>query len=202
MPVATTAQVADRATTDSLGIFTLFEVPVGSYLMAVDSAALGDSLSVIDETPVAVAFGDTSQVNVGVSYPVLTLDDALGATVGGLLLEHRPGGVDSSPDVRSEARATEARARAHRHAVDRIDELARSQAVYGREVRYGLWVDDPESEPASGLRIPVSDAVIEVHVADETDPDAIKGILALFGEERVKVITKSRLGWLEERTYK
>ena len=77
-----TAQVADRATTDSLGVFTLFDVPVGSYRMALDSTALGDSLSVVGGGNVTVAVGDTALVNVGATYPVLTLEEALGATVG------------------------------------------------------------------------------------------------------------------------
>ncbi len=79
---ATTAQVADRATTDSLGVFTLLDVPVGSYLISLDSAALSDSLAVLDDAPVTVAVGDTARIDVGVSYPILTLEEALEATVG------------------------------------------------------------------------------------------------------------------------
>ena len=79
---ATTAQVADRATTDSLGVFTLLDVPVGSYLISLDSAALSDSLAVLDDVPVTVAVGDTARIDVGVSYPILTLEEALGSTVG------------------------------------------------------------------------------------------------------------------------
>ena len=41
---ATTGQVADRVTTDSLGVFTLLDVPVGSYLISLDSVALSDSV--------------------------------------------------------------------------------------------------------------------------------------------------------------
>ena len=79
---ATTAQVADRATTDSLGTFTLFDVPVGSYLISLDSIVLSDSLAVLEDAPVTVAVGDTARVNVGVSYPIVTLEEALGSTVG------------------------------------------------------------------------------------------------------------------------
>ena len=79
---ATTGQVADRATTDSLGVFTLFEVPVGSYLISLDSAALSDSVAVLDDSPVTVSVGDTARVDVGVSYPILTLEEALASTVG------------------------------------------------------------------------------------------------------------------------
>ena len=79
---ATTGQVSDRATTDSLGVFTLVDVPVGSYLISLDSAALSDSLATLDDAPVTVAVGDTARVNVGVSYPILTLEEALESTVG------------------------------------------------------------------------------------------------------------------------
>lgn len=78
----TTGQVADRATTDSAGVFTLVEVPVGSYSLSLDSVALGDSIAVLDLGPVTVAVGDTALVNVGVSYPVLSLEEALASTLG------------------------------------------------------------------------------------------------------------------------
>lgn len=79
---ATTGQVADRATTDSLGVFTLLDVPVGSYLISLDSVALSDSVAVLDESPVTVLAGDTARIDVGVSYPIVTLEEALGSTVG------------------------------------------------------------------------------------------------------------------------
>lgn len=82
LTTASTAQVADMATTDSVGVFTLLEVPVGSYLISLDSAALSDSLSVVTEMAVTVAVGDTALVNVGASYPVLTLEEALDGTIG------------------------------------------------------------------------------------------------------------------------
>ena len=72
---------------------------------------------------------------------------------------------------------------------------------YEREVRYVLWVEDPDPREEPGLRIPIGDAVSEVHVADDTDREVTERILSCVGEERVKVITKSRLGWLEERAY-
>ena len=79
---ATTAQVTDLVTTDSLGVFILFDVPIGSYLISLDSAALGDSLDVLEELSVTVALGDTTLVNVGASFPILTLEEALTAPIG------------------------------------------------------------------------------------------------------------------------
>ena len=80
---STTAEVVDLATTDSLGVFTLFEVPVGSYRLTLDSAALGDSLEVLGaNNPITVALGDTSLVNLGVTFPQLSLEEALAASAG------------------------------------------------------------------------------------------------------------------------
>jgi uncharacterized repeat protein (TIGR01451 family) len=78
-----TAQVVDLATTDSLGAFSLFAVPVGQYRLSLDSAVLSDSLEVLDlGDPVSVALGDTSLVNLGVSYLSLTIEEVLRATPG------------------------------------------------------------------------------------------------------------------------
>ena len=76
-------EVVDLATTDSIGAFALFEVPVGTYRLSIDAAALGDSLEVAGSNdPITVALGDTSLVNLGASYPILTIEEMANATVG------------------------------------------------------------------------------------------------------------------------
>ncbi len=78
-----TSEVVDLATTDSLGAFTLFEVPVGTYRLSLDSTTLGDSLEVLgSDDPITVALGDTSLVILGASFAALSLAEALLAPVG------------------------------------------------------------------------------------------------------------------------
>ena len=77
------ASVVQLATTDSLGSFTLFEVPVGSYRLSIDSAAVGDSLEVLGGgEPIPVALGDTTLVNLGVTYPTRTIGEIPSLPVG------------------------------------------------------------------------------------------------------------------------
>jgi uncharacterized repeat protein (TIGR01451 family) len=78
-----TSTVVDQETTDSLGIFVLSDVPVGSYHVRIDAATLGDSLQPLGtSTDVTVELGDTTPLSLGVSYPTLTLAEALAAAPG------------------------------------------------------------------------------------------------------------------------
>ena len=78
-----TADVIDQATTDTLGVFILEEVPVGSYTLGLDAAALGDSLELLGSSdPITVAIGDTTVVNLGATYEVLSMSEALAAPLG------------------------------------------------------------------------------------------------------------------------
>ena len=80
---STSAAVVQLATTDSAGAFTLFEVPVGSYRLSVDADAVGDSLEVLGGgVPIVVELGDTSLVNLGVSYPTRTIEEIATEPVG------------------------------------------------------------------------------------------------------------------------
>ena len=78
-----TQQVVDEATTDSLGIFLMTDVPVGAYTLEVAAAALGDSLVALAAgRSVTVKVGDTTPVVLGVSYPYLTLEEVRAAAAG------------------------------------------------------------------------------------------------------------------------
>jgi uncharacterized repeat protein (TIGR01451 family) len=77
------SEVVQLATTDSVGAFTLFEVPVGTYRLALDSAAVGDSLEVLgDNELISIALGDTSLINLGVTYPTRTIEEITLESVG------------------------------------------------------------------------------------------------------------------------
>lgn len=72
-----------EAETDSIGLFILEDVPVGTYTLGLDSAVLGDSLTTLGSGgPVAVALGDTTRLDLGASYPRLTLEEVRAATPG------------------------------------------------------------------------------------------------------------------------
>jgi len=73
---------------------------------------------------------------------------------------------------------------------------------YEREIRYVVEIDPAEVGNAAGLRVPIGDAITEVQVADDTDKLIGSRVLAILGDERVRLITKSRRGWLEERPYR
>lgn len=77
------ASLVQVATTDSLGSFVLFDVPVGSYRLSVDSAAVSDTLEVLGGgVPVTVALADTDTVNIGVTYPTRTIEQIASEPLG------------------------------------------------------------------------------------------------------------------------
>lgn len=67
-----------RATTAADGSFRLTNIPVGTYVVIVDSASVGDSAQVLDDVPVSVTVlpGDTVAFQGAVSYPVYTIAEA------------------------------------------------------------------------------------------------------------------------------
>jgi uncharacterized repeat protein (TIGR01451 family) len=70
-------------TTGANGLYVITAVPVGTHALALESRVLGDSLVALGPTAtVTVALGDTAQVNLGVSYPHLTLEQVRGASPG------------------------------------------------------------------------------------------------------------------------
>jgi uncharacterized repeat protein (TIGR01451 family) len=84
--VLTTASgdVVLQATTDTLGIFVLLSVPVGTYDLDLDSAAvLADSLNTLTTAgTVTVELGDTTFFSIGATYPTLTLEEVRTAAPG------------------------------------------------------------------------------------------------------------------------
>lgn len=78
-----TQAVVAEGTTDSLGAFVVLDVPLGSYDVRLDSAVLGDSLTVLaTASTVTIQLGDTTVVSLGASYPHLPLESVLTATPG------------------------------------------------------------------------------------------------------------------------
>jgi hypothetical protein len=63
------------ATTDTLGVFRMFDVPVGGFRVAVDTTTVPDSVRVfgLDSAPFILAAGDTVVRNFRVSFPTYTL---------------------------------------------------------------------------------------------------------------------------------
>jgi uncharacterized repeat protein (TIGR01451 family) len=75
--------VVDVATTDSLGAFTLSDVPVGSYVLVIDTTALGDSLVTAGAgAQLTLLAGDMTVLELGATFEALALEDALAAPVG------------------------------------------------------------------------------------------------------------------------
>lgn len=84
----TSARVRE-ATTDSIGVFVISDVPLGTYDLVFDSAVLSDSLTALGSaSSVTVDFGDTIQVNLGASYPTLTLAEVRAAAPGRRVFTH------------------------------------------------------------------------------------------------------------------
>lgn len=69
--------VVREVTTESNGSFVMLDIPVGAYELTLDAATLGDSLlpSGGAGEDVNIQRGDTTRVDFGVSYPVLTVEE-------------------------------------------------------------------------------------------------------------------------------
>jgi hypothetical protein len=69
---------------NQVGEFTMEGVPVGNYVVAVDSATVGDSVEVvsIDGLEVTMAPDDTVAVRIAVGFPLVTAREARTLTVG------------------------------------------------------------------------------------------------------------------------
>ena len=72
------------AVSDAAGLLRFDGVPVGQYDVRVDSASAGDTVVVIrvDTSQIDLSPGDTVQVSVGVSYPLVTVAEARGLPTG------------------------------------------------------------------------------------------------------------------------
>jgi len=80
----TTEAVVASAFTDNLGIFSIKDVPVGSYLVNVDSASIGDTAVVasISQSAITVGPADSIPVSVAISYPFVSTSEARGSAIG------------------------------------------------------------------------------------------------------------------------
>lgn len=83
--VAGTRDTAARATSDLLGIYHMTGVPVGHYVLVVDTATVGDSVDVvrIDTNVVTLTAADSADtVRVAVSFPTVTVAQARALPLG------------------------------------------------------------------------------------------------------------------------
>ncbi len=71
-----------EVTTDDDGEFVIPEVPVGSYVARVPAAVLGDSLQAGEPATVTVVQGETSTVQVDLTYPAFLLEEIAGLATG------------------------------------------------------------------------------------------------------------------------
>lgn len=73
-----------RVETNAIGEYWIPSVPVGSYRVELDSAALGDTLRVLEVGPreVVISAGDTAAVVLAVGRPLLTVAEARAAPAG------------------------------------------------------------------------------------------------------------------------
>lgn len=85
------------AVTDTSGVFRMSDVPVGDYRVGLDAASVGDSLDVSGGgADILVRRDSTSQVELGVSYPLLSLEEVRTSPPGrkvftsGIALNPRP----------------------------------------------------------------------------------------------------------------
>ena len=83
LTVAKGGQVVERVESDTAGLFAFAGVPVGSYRLALDAGALGDSLKALGSGPeLAITRDSTTLANLAVSYPVLPLDSVRASPAG------------------------------------------------------------------------------------------------------------------------
>lgn len=79
-----TRDTVARGTSDGNGAMSLAGVPVGPYLVVVDSESVGDTAQVvgIDSAEIAMRPGDTVTVDVTVSFPIVSVAEARALPIG------------------------------------------------------------------------------------------------------------------------
>ncbi len=82
--IAGTRDTVVSVKSDDEGVFTLSGVLVGNYRVVVDSTTVGDSALVarVDTADISVRPGDTLQVAVAISFPLLTVAEVLALPLG------------------------------------------------------------------------------------------------------------------------
>lgn len=99
--------------TDSAGDFRVPSVSIGTYTVSIDTATIGDSVRLVQQSanPVAVAPGDSVAVTAAVSFPILSVRAARLLAVGrkvfveGILLSPRAAFGDTTGHVADTSRA-------------------------------------------------------------------------------------------------
>jgi uncharacterized repeat protein (TIGR01451 family) len=75
--------VVKRASANAEGLFIIDSVPVGAYRLSLEANLLGDSLEVVGiEDTISVGPTDTTRIDVGATFPVLTIEEVLTAPAG------------------------------------------------------------------------------------------------------------------------
>ncbi|MEM7415841.1 MAG: hypothetical protein AAF389_10125 [Gemmatimonadota bacterium] len=69
-------------TTDTAGAYVMENVPLGRYGLAVASSILADSLESVAADTVTVLVGDTAVLDVGATFPNISLEEALASPAG------------------------------------------------------------------------------------------------------------------------
>jgi hypothetical protein len=98
-----TADTVARAQTDAGGAFRFDMIPVGRYDVVIPAVTLGDSMNVVyrdppgeavedigtgDTTSVILGVADTATVRIGISYPVVSVEEARALPIGRRVLVH------------------------------------------------------------------------------------------------------------------
>lgn len=84
-----TGTTMQQATTDANGLFLFEDVPLGTYSLTIEAGVLGDSLTTFSAAATFnVEFGDTLQLNLGATYPILTLSEVRAAVPGRRVFTH------------------------------------------------------------------------------------------------------------------
>lgn len=98
-----TADTVARVQTDAGGAFRFDMIPVGRYDVVIPTVTLGDSMSVVyrdppgeavedigtgDTTSVVIGVADTATVRIGISYPLVSVEEARALPVGRRVLVH------------------------------------------------------------------------------------------------------------------
>jgi hypothetical protein len=78
-----TRDTVAKATSNRDGVYAIFGVPIGDYVVVVDTTGMGDSLRVSNSTPeIRLRPEDSVLVQIGVSFPIVTVAQARGVLLG------------------------------------------------------------------------------------------------------------------------
>jgi uncharacterized repeat protein (TIGR01451 family) len=86
---ATSQEVVREASADSMGNYSMPDVPLGTYDLLLGSTVLGDSLTMLGSSAaVTLEYGDTTRVDLGATYPILSLAAVRSAPPGQRVFTH------------------------------------------------------------------------------------------------------------------